>query len=268
MPSVHSTAKRKLEGNVDAQRSRKQAIAAAGSKPLLHCQALILTDGDGDVTLHGRPSNHIRGITFKVVWNDKETNVIHTISGMDVDGDGRDNYTRITIEGHPGDPEARIDRFHLYEQYRRKGLGRRIMTILQNAYYGAGTTQMRVYNATAEGARFYKKTGFEACPVTKDLLCNLQHCQAHVIKLAIAAAGDRLQAVLDSQEASAAGGDVSISDEEESAADNLKRLQALFDSQEALFNSQHASIPPAADKLAIAAAGDRLQALLDSHYYF
>jgi GNAT superfamily N-acetyltransferase len=249
---------------VDAQRSRKQAIAAAGSKPLLHCQALILTDGDGDVTLHGRPSNHIRGITFKVVWNDKETNVIHTISGMDVDGDGRDNYTRITIEGHPGDPEARIDRFHLYEQYRRKGLGRRIMTILQNAYYGAGTTQMRVYNATAEGARFYKKTGFEACPVTKDLLCNLQHCQAHVTKLAIAAAGDRLQAVLDSQEASAAGGDVSISDEEESAADNLKRLQALFDSQEALFNSQNASIPPAADKLAIAAAGDRLQALLDS----
>ncbi len=32
---------------------------------------------------------------------------------------------------------------------------------------------MRVTNATSEGANFYKKNGFDVCPVSKDLVCDL-----------------------------------------------------------------------------------------------
>jgi len=134
---------------------------------------------DGDLKMLGLRSNNNEGMAFTVQWkggNDRKK--WETVSGEE-----GDNFLRITIEGRPGTFEAKIDRFYIYKQFRRHGLGSRVMRMLQNKYREYGTKQMKVTNATSEGAIFYKKNGFDVCPVTRDLVCDLNKAYAKAVEL-------------------------------------------------------------------------------------
>jgi len=139
----------------------------------------VISMRDGDLKMLGLRSNNNEGMAFTVQWkggNDRKK--WETVSGEE-----GDNFLRITIEGRPGTFEAKIDRFYIYKQFRRHGLGSRVMRMLQNKYRECGTKQMRVTNATSEGAIFYKKNGFDVCPVTRDLVCDLNKAYAKAVEL-------------------------------------------------------------------------------------
>ena len=139
----------------------------------------VISMRDGDLKMLGLRSNNNEGMAFTVQWkggNDRKK--WETVSGEE-----GDNFLRITIEGRPGTFEAKIDRFYIYKQFRRHGLGSRVMRMLQNKYRDSGTKRIRVTNATTEGAIFYKKNGFDVCPVTKDLVCDLNTAYARAAQL-------------------------------------------------------------------------------------
>ena len=134
----------------------------------------VVSMRDGDLKMCGVRSNNNEGMAFSVHWkggNDAK-------QWQTVSGEKGDNFTRITIEGRPGTFEATIDRFYIYKQFRRHGLGSRVMRMLQNKYRDSGTKKMKVTNATSEGAIFYKKNGFDVCPVNRDLVCDLNKAYA------------------------------------------------------------------------------------------
>ena len=134
----------------------------------------VVSMRDGDLKMYGVRSNNNEGMAFSVHWKGgNDAKKWETVSG-----DKGDNFTRITIEGRPGTFEATIDRFYIYKQFRRHGLGSRVMRMLQNKYRDSGTKKMKVTNATSEGAIFYKKNGFDVCPVNRDLVCDLNKAYA------------------------------------------------------------------------------------------
>jgi len=124
---------------------------------------------EGDFEIIGSISNKAgTSASFQILRTDLITHLTDIISGKDGD------YTiRFSIMGLPGAEEVVVDRCHLYSEFRQKGYGSKVFTMMKNLYANAGTARMKVTNATKQAKSWYQKQGF-AKDAVGDLVCQLQ----------------------------------------------------------------------------------------------